>query len=238
MAKVSPIQAVMAAMHRPVYEARLRTLLGLIAPHLKQGDRVLDVGCGVGTLGKGLMNSPEAPRELVVEGLERHVRGGEPITVHAYGGGAMPFADGAYDVVILADVLHHEEEPDELLGECLRVAGRFLIIKDHQIKGPLAQARVSFIDWAANAPYGVKCLYRYHTRAEWQAMAKRFGAAVVMEHRSIKLYPFGVNMVFGNALQYMAVWQSPVGAPVDGNKEASGPPLSASATPPDEDDDS
>ena len=204
----------MAAMHRPVYESRLRALVQLILPHLREGDRVLDVGCGVGTLGTALMGASGAPKDLVVEGLERHVRGGEPITVHGYEGGRMPFADGAYDVVILADVLHHEDNPDELLSECLRVAGRSLIIKDHQIKGPLAQARVSFIDWAANAPYGVKCLYRYHTRDEWQAMAKRMGAKVVAEHQSIKLYPMGVNFVFGNKLQYLAVWQPPAGAGV------------------------
>ena len=219
-------------MHRPVYEARLRALVKLIVPHLREGDRVLDVGCGVGTLGKALMEAPGAPKGLIVEGLERHVRGGEPITVHAYEGGAMPFAEGAYDVVILADVLHHEKEPDELLRECLRVAGRSLIIKDHQIKGPMAQVRVSFIDWAANAPYGVKCLYRYHTREEWQAMAKRLGATVAAEHQSIRLYPVGVNFVFGNKLQYLVVWQTPAGAPIGAHERDPGSPLSAEATPP------
>ena len=194
-------------MHRPVYEARLRTLVRLITPHLREGDRVLDVGCGVGTLGAALRDGPDAPSTLQIEGLERFPRGGEPIKVHGYEGGEMPFDDRTFDVVILADVLHHEEAPDTLLRECLRVARRALIIKDHQIKGPLAQARVSFIDWAANAPYGVKCLYRYHTRSEWRNMAARLGAEIIEDHPSIKLYPFGINALFGNALQYMAVWR-------------------------------
>lgn len=221
----------MAAMHRPVYESRLRALVKLILPHLREGDRVLDVGCGVGTLGKALMDAPGVPKGLVVEGLERHVRGGEPITVHGYEGGRMPFADAAYDVVILADVLHHEAVPDELLRECLRVSGRSLIIKDHQIRGPMAQARVSFIDWAANAPYGVKCLYRYHTREEWVSMAQRMGARVIAEHQSIKLYPMGVNFVFGNKLQYMAVWQVSAGAAAARGDGPAAPGLTAHASP-------
>lgn len=200
-------RSLMAAMHRPVYAARLRALVRLILPHLRPGDRVLDVGCGNGTLGLALMRDRAAPAGLAVEGLERFRRGGEPIPVHAYDGVTIPFEDGSFDAVILADVLHHEEDEARLLRECLRVSRRIVIIKDHQVKGLLARPRISLIDWAANAPYGVKCLYRYHTPREWREMPARFGAAIEAEHSSIVLYPFGWNALFGNSLQYLAVWR-------------------------------
>ena len=72
-------------------------------------------------------------------------------------------------------------------------------------RGLLAQARISLIDWAANAPYGVPCLYRYNTPREWAESHRRHGLSVETELSRMRLYPPGVNIVFGGALQYMVV---------------------------------
>jgi Methylase involved in ubiquinone/menaquinone biosynthesis len=197
-----PFSKLMAALHAPIYRSRLRELVARITPHLRPGDRVLDVGCGNGTLGRALM---EATSGVTVEGLERFARGGEPIHVHRYEGGRMPFEDGAYDAVIVADVLHHEEDPEGLLGECARVSRRLVIVKDHQLKGLLAKPRVCFMDWAANAPYGVRCLFRYNTPAQWAEVPGRLGLEVVEALGSMKVYPPVVNAVFGGGLHYFAV---------------------------------
>ena len=141
----------MAALHRPVYERRLETLVKVISAHLAPEDKVLDVGCGSGALGARLVAENSA-RSVTVDGLEKHPRGGESIHVISYPGETFPLEDASYDVVILADVLHHERDPDKLLREASRVSRRLVIIKDHQVNGPLAYARISLIDWAANAP--------------------------------------------------------------------------------------
>lgn len=197
----------MAAMHRPIYAARLKELVRRIVPHLRENERVLDVGCGGGTLGRALMDAPNCPKGVVVTGLERFKRGGEPIEVVSYDGVTIPFAAKTYGVVILADVLHHEEDPDRLIRECARVSRRLVIVKDHQVQGPLAQKRISFIDWAANAPYGVKCLYRYNTPRQWAQTPVRHGLKSVEEIGSINLYPPGFNLLFGRRLQYLGVWE-------------------------------
>ena len=113
---------VMKRMHEPVYRARQAELVRCIAPHLRPGDRVLDVGCGFGALGKALMESPATPEDVVVEGLESVPRDGAMIPITAYEGDTIPFEDNQFDVVMLADVLHHEPEPDRLIAECKRVA--------------------------------------------------------------------------------------------------------------------
>jgi SAM-dependent methyltransferase len=206
---LNPVKALMAAMHRPIYESRERALVAAITPHLKSGDRVLDVGCGTGALAGALLAAPGRPDRLAVEGLERRARGGEPVKVHVYDGAKAPFEDKTFDVVIVADVLHHEEHPDRLLAECVRLSRRLVIVKDHQVAGPLAQQRISFIDWAANAPYGVVCLYRYNTAPQWDETVKRHGLTPVEQHRSMNLYPPLVNLVFGRRLHYLGVLRVP-----------------------------
>lgn len=192
-------------MHRPVYRRRLATLVEHILPHLREGDRVLDVGCGHGALGRALLDDQRCPRGVVVRGLERARRGNELIEVDAYDGGAIPHADASFDVVILADVLHHERDPHTLLAQCRRVSRRLIIVKDHRLGAPAAWPRVALMDWAANAPHGVPCLYRYNTLREWRAWHARHDLRMEHEVVSLRLYPPGYNALFGGRLQYMAV---------------------------------
>ncbi len=203
-------KTLLAALHAPVYRKRLEVLVDLILPHLRPNDRVLDVGCGGGLLSSELTNKSSAKGTPIrAEGLERFPRGGEPIPVSPYDGGRFPFEDQTFDSVVIADVLHHEKDPRSLLRECGRVSRRDVIIKDHQLAGRLAKARLSLIDWAANAPYGVECLYRYNTPQEWDSFLREVGLTPIALHRSINLYPPIFNFLFGRRLQYLAVCRIP-----------------------------
>lgn len=207
--KKSIPKRVMAWLHAFVYERRLRELVRSITPHLHEGDVVLDVGCGSGALGKAIMNSQVRPQGVRVQGLERVRHTAELIEIHRYDGVAFPYADKTYDVLILADVLHHESDCDGLLRECIRVTRRLIIIKDHQVQGLLSQQRISLLDWAANHPYGVACIYKYKTPAEWTDFHRRHGLAVIEELSSMRLYPCVLNSLFGGRLQYFLVAQVP-----------------------------
>lgn len=199
------MKSLMRRVHAPIYQERLRRLVDAILPHVRAHDRILDVGCGNGTLLDTLRRDSRCPSGVAVEGLERAPRGGEPITMTAYEGGRMPFADGTFDLVVVADVLHHEPDELALLRECARVSRRTVLLKDHAREGALAQARISFMDWAANAPYGVPCLYRYHTVQEWHDLAAQAGLRVAQQVHPMQLYPAGWERIFGGRLQYFAV---------------------------------
>ncbi len=198
------LSSLLARVHQPIYQHRLTVLASLLAPHLRGGDRVLDVGCGSGQLGAALLARSGSVPGLVVEGLETKPRGGELIPTTAYDGRSLPFDDGSWDVVILADVLHHEPDADRLLGECARVTRRLLVIKDHRVEGKLGYWIVCLLDWAANRPYGVPCLYRYNSLSQWHAIFSRHRLRVVEERDRIDLYPGFWNLVFGRGRQYFA----------------------------------
>jgi ubiquinone/menaquinone biosynthesis C-methylase UbiE len=199
------IKSILKRIHAPIYEKRLSVLAGKIVAQLRDGDTVLDVGCGSGMLGAAVLAHPRCPKSITYKGVERTKRGGEPIEVIAYAGGQLPFEDGAFDVVILADVLHHERDEALLLRESARVAKRTLILKDHKPEGLLGYQRLCFLDWAANNPYEVECLYRYHTKDEWRAMFDAHALEPLAEETAIDLYPPLFNWIFGRRLQYFAV---------------------------------
>jgi SAM-dependent methyltransferase len=199
------LKRLLRALHKPIYDRRLETLSELFVSFLRPGDRVLDVGCGFGALGKAMLDHPRCPSGVTVEGIERAPRGDELITVHRYPGGRLPFDDGAYDAVVVADVLHHDRTPDLLLRECARVAKRIVIVKDHKPEGILGYQRICFLDWAANHGYDVPCLYRYPTLAEWRDQFSRLPAPIETERLSLDIYPPGWNSLFGKRLHYVSV---------------------------------
>jgi SAM-dependent methyltransferase len=189
-------------LHKPVYDRRLEELVRLLAPHLQSGYRVLDAGCGFGQLGRALMDAVPGCR---VEGVERAPRGGELIPVSASTGDCFPWPDSTFDVVIVADVLHHDAEPDRLLAECARVSRHLVIVKDHLREGFLAQQRICLLDWAANVPYGVPCTFRYKNLSEWRQSVGLPAFRVLEERTSIDIYPPVLNQVLGKGLHYLAV---------------------------------
>jgi len=195
------LSPILCRLHKPVYESRLRALSSAIAAHLRPNETLLDVGCGVGTLAHTLASMVDG---LQAQGLERAPRGNEPIQVTAYDGGQFPMEDACVDVVTIADVLHHDTQPVDVLQECARVAKRLVIVKDHKPDGLLGQARVSLMDWAANAGYGVPCLYDYPTQSGWQTRFEQAGLEIATEVGALDLYPAPYRWVFTPRLQYLA----------------------------------
>lgn len=195
------MKALLRRLHAPVYGKRLEVLSDVLGPHLRAGESLLDVGCGSGQLAARLAERCQ----VEVRGLEVRPRDECLIPVTAYDGGSFPFADGSFDSVLLADILHHEREPERVLREAVRVARTRVIVKDHKIDGVLAWPRISFIDWAANAGYGVPCLYRYYSAEEWSALFRKCGLVEQRVTDSLDLYPPGLNLMFGRRLQYLAV---------------------------------
>ncbi len=199
------LRSLLRTFHKPIYEHRQQVLVKLISPHLAPGARVLDIGCGFGHLGRALMDASNG--QVQVEGLESVKRGNELIPITAYEGTRIPFPDGTFDAVIVADVLHHDHDQERLLREAARVSRNLVIIKDHLRDGVMAQQRISFLDWAANAGYNVPCLYKYNNLQEWHAIVGKLSSGIVEERTSIDVYPPVFNELLGKGLHYFVVFR-------------------------------
>lgn len=198
----SKLTSLMGKLHyKYAYKPRVASLTSLFSKILFPTDRVLDVGCGSGILGVSLA---ERIPGLHVEGIDTHPRGGEPIFVRGYSGKALPFQDNAFDVVIIADVLHHDRAPVELLKECARVAQRLVIVKDHLRSSWFSYLCICLLDWAANVPHCVPCIYKYWSDDEWRRMFEQAGLRVESKIASINLYHWTLNFFFGGDLHFVA----------------------------------
>lgn len=200
---LNPSKAVFNRAHDKVIFRRRTEVLAswLVDLFPAEATRLLDVGSGDGTIA-ALVRDRRPGTE--VEGVDVLIRPRTLIPVQAFDGRTLPFSDGEVDVVTLIDVLHHVDDPDELLGECLRVSRHGVIIKDHFRQGPLAHRRLALMDWVGNRGHGVRLPYGYLSPQEWTELYGRLGTRIERVETSLGLYPAPVRPLFEDGLHFVA----------------------------------
>lgn len=143
--------------------------------------------------------------DLSVYGVDVLVRPGTAIQVTEYDGMTIPFANDAFDVAMLVDVLHHTDDPASVLAEASRVASQGVLIKDHYRDGPIAGLILRFMDFVGNASHGVRLPYNYLARKQWQAIWHRLGLAPKQVGEDLGIYPMPFDLLFGRGLHFVAL---------------------------------
>lgn len=120
------------------HQNALMFLRGAIAE--KQYESLLDVGCGTGRALVYLQSACPALRTVGVEPVQalRQVALEKGLAEHqliAGDGYHLPFDDQSFDCVSAFGVLHHIEQPEQVISEMFRVAKRAVFISDHNIYG-------------------------------------------------------------------------------------------------------
>lgn len=107
----------MRARHRPAHGRRTaERWAGFLLPHLRPGMRLLDLGCGPGSITAGLA----AGRRAV--GVDFAPMAIEAVPVAAADAAALPFPDACFDALYANALLQHVADPLAVLREARRVA--------------------------------------------------------------------------------------------------------------------
>lgn len=185
-----------------VHQRRVRVLTEFFASSLPRDLLVLDVGCGDGLLALTLAR---ARPDLKIVGVDVLERPDCAITMTTFDGERLPFDKGEFDVVLMADVLHHTEEPIRLLKEARRVSRQWIALKDHTRNGLLAAVTLRFMDKVGNSRHGVALPHVYWSKEEWSRAFQELCLTVQEWTNKVPLYPWPGSIVFTRRLHFCAL---------------------------------
>ncbi len=192
---------VIGAVHdRFIFSRRTRVLAEHLASLIPRGSRVLDVGCGDGTI--DCLIKQKQP-EVEIEGIDPLLRPQVHIPVRTFDGRNIPYPDRSFDVVMFVDVLHHTKDPRILLREAARV-GETVLIKDHFREGFLANETLRLMDWVGNARHGVALPYNYWPKSQWIGAFDELGLNTRTMKSKLNLYPIPLSWFFDRSLHFIA----------------------------------
>ena len=194
-------KALFALHRRAVTLPRARRITDALATLAGPAASLLDVGAGDGAIAAAVGERVGASR---VAGVDVLVRPRTVIEVIPYDGRRLPFPDGAFEVVTISDVLHHCEAPSEVLAECLRVASRAVVVKDHFRFGAVSKALLLAMDVVGNAEAGVLVRGTYFSPAEWIDMVRAAEGRITALHWPLRIHDAPMRLVTRDELQFAA----------------------------------
>lgn len=187
--------------HRTIHGPRVQRVARALVGQIGSARSLLDVGCGDGTVALSIAREVGADR---VEGVDIKVRPETAIPVTPYDGKRLPFPDGAFEAVIISDVLHHCPEPRVVLRECLRVSSKLVALKDHFCFGKVSWAILLAMDVVGNAAPGVHVEGAYLSPAEWVALARDAGGRITSLDWPLQIHDYPFRLITQDRLQFAA----------------------------------
>lgn len=118
------------------------------------------------------------------------------------------FSDHSIDLVYSVDVLHHCDDPMQVLKELSRISSNYLLIKDHVAFSATDNLILGILDELGNRRFGIPSNYHYQQNWQWESMLLAEGWQTVS-----KVWPApchtGILGKLTNRLQYVALYRSP-----------------------------
>jgi SAM-dependent methyltransferase len=138
---------------------------------------MLDIGSSDGLVARAVADKLAIAD---VRGVDVKVQPKPVIPVEAYDGRTLPFDAERFDLVTICDVLHHAEDPLQVVSEALRVLAPdgALVIKDHFRWGRWSNGVLWAMDVIGNYKAGVFVRGTYLSTTEWIDLVAKAGGAI------------------------------------------------------------
>ena len=150
---------------------RAKRIASFITPFLHQNDKVLDFGCG------NLLVA-----EYIKKKIDVDILGLDVIDIHTndipfqkYAGEKIPFPSKRFDVLYASGVLHHINDLQKLLTECLRVVKKRLIILEDTPKNYVERTVAKFLDHSnLLISHEMNLALNFKSESEWYGILQAF----------------------------------------------------------------
>ena len=139
------------------------------------GDKILDLGAGNGLLGELIKN--ELKKEVKLIDVIDYNCSSLPIDI-VKPGSRLPLEDNEVNTTILYTVLHHAEDPDQVLEEAVRVTENRIVLVEGYVEDPKVTIINSYFDWFLNrvaVDTDMNIPFNYRKQSEWEEDFKRSG---------------------------------------------------------------
>lgn len=150
---------------------------------IKEGSKILDLGCGSGIVGKKFRDYFKS--EII--GIDIKDKRLEKIPFQLFDGKRIPFPENFFDVVLINYVLHHAQNPTALLKEAKRVSKRIIIYEDLP-DGFLSKLVCWFHGISFDKFWGNPNRTTFRAKREWKNIFSEIGLNLVFE-KEIKNFP-------------------------------------------------
>lgn len=166
---------------RKLMEKTARVRFQLFKEYIR-GEKILDVGVGVGAMSKILMGNGYKITGIDVTRTSLY----PTILPVIYDGENIPLARKTCDTGLLICVLHHCFNPSRVLDETMRVCKRAIIIED-TYRNNFEKLLISARDNVGNFEF---YQHEYHTTKEWLKIFQKKGwkSIKIIEWSSIEFY--------------------------------------------------
>jgi len=164
-----------------LYERNARNAANMAktcAPFITNNGKVVDVGVGNGMIAAKLKQL----RNIDIIGIDIVDYNKTDVPFKLYDGIKIPFEDEEFDVALIIQVLHHCDNPRELLKEARRVAKKIVIVEDVYLTKMHLKA-MKLYDLLANFRHDVNVPFNFRNNEEWLELFRELGLEV-LENRT------------------------------------------------------
>lgn len=164
--------------------------------------RILDVGAGNGVLAREII---KLRPDLQIQGIDTLLWPDVAIPIEIYDGKHLPWPDKYWDYCLASDVLHHCDDPLELMSEMVRVAKMGLIVKDHTANTRFDWWILRLMDWLGNIGHGVTLCYNYWDKSTWEQAQATLKLRPNTSVTNLSLYNPSISWLFDRQLHFVSL---------------------------------